>query len=1400
MNGLSDQHRAMLSSAGIAPALLAEHCRSASTVSDLDGLGFHPTPGIVFTWTRINGQRFRQYRPDAPNGKAKYVQAAGSGSALLIPRGHHGLVSDPAVPLLLVEGTKQHLAAASVGIGKPLAIAGLTGCWGWRSKGRPNDDIQAVPLEGRDVYIGFDADLSQNPNVLAAAWTLRDYLTDAGAGSVRFLAIPGAEKQGLDDVLAASSDPAGVLTALLSNAGPHPTGSTPEITKLAESRYRGSAADMSLRIQALVTRRNSLLVASDDQKVYAAARGASIADEFTEGFVLSQLGSTIPATSKAINATRGAFKFMEATAQHDPERRADLHLRVAATTSGHLVVDLGQPGNSNCVVVTPGGWQVAARPPENIRFRRTAYTRPLPTPQTGGNLHAFQDLLGWDDELWPLLRGWLAAAFHHQIPRPVLGFVGHAGSGKTTSARLAAMLVDPPGPQPGDFGSGFKAPADATSLALASFIPKWDNVGVKITAEQSDWFARMVTGTSDSSRRLYTNHEVATAAFRRTGIFTAVNLPNFATDALDRVIPLQLTGFDDGKQRHTEAKLEHAFRNLWPRLLGAVLDDLVASLANVPDVSRETIRRPRMADYFNVLRAVEPRLADAFVESRRTLLEEAAEGDEVVTAVVEWLAQQDGRRFEGTATQALESATRTLGARVADMPWWPPDATRWGRFIEGNTNKLKALGLRHKRVNKMSRIERYWLESPLAPHDAGHDAGEGTRRNPQTQPGSAGQPLPCRAGEDDAEAGADDADRATASSTTGVGPRKTNADNDANYTNYTESEEDRDLGLVASKSPSDNDGDFTQPHRHQRYGVIGTPAGCVESPSNADTSGRLPSPGTVIGVDFETHDADQLHEHDPRLMNTHGEGFIRVLGWCANDGAEGTTSDPEVMRRVLTTPNTTLVWFNGARFDIPAAYRYLGVDVASKSVDVADLYRAVRPRLSKDDSHTLNTISRQLIAESKNDIGDLVDQYGGWGAIPVNDPEYRAYCQQDARLTLRIHERLIADIGEYAVIQNVATRITAHVNTRGLAVDAQAARKAVDEANEELRIIRGQLAELGLPDTNSPWATSGAQQFLADHAPDDWPRTLSGRYSLARETLQTAINHPDPALAVFARLSCRAIEVGQRFAQQVLQHMKDDGRIYPKMSDDAVNGRWTAKDPNLLGVGKRSEKLLHERDLVVADPGTVFIGCDLSAIDNRAVAGLSGDTGYLDALLPGRDLHGEVAQQLGITRDRAKAVNHGSNYGLQAGSLARQLECTLESAQHILDRMDISYPQVTAWKSAIRAQARAGRTLDNGFGRRILAGQRSVFTEAPARVAASCARDLLVCSLTRDLELIRHLAFTVHDEVVLQVPPDQVGMWQHRLLAAMTWTWESPSGLEVPILAELAPGHGTRWSDIYKTP
>lgn len=185
-------------------------------------------PGTVFPWHSPNGTVVEQYRPDEPvlvdDEPRKYLWPKGQQLVLGVHPAMAGRVETSSL-LVVVEGTKQHLAAVTAALDlDDVAVVGIGGCFGWMSGGAPIADLSAVRW-ARPVVVVFDADVATNRAVHDAARLLADELVVRGAISVKFAKLPDRGSAGLDDVLASRAGVDGtsvVFNGLLRAAGKLP--------------------------------------------------------------------------------------------------------------------------------------------------------------------------------------------------------------------------------------------------------------------------------------------------------------------------------------------------------------------------------------------------------------------------------------------------------------------------------------------------------------------------------------------------------------------------------------------------------------------------------------------------------------------------------------------------------------------------------------------------------------------------------------------------------------------------------------------------------------------------------------------------------------------------------------------------------------------------------------------------------------------------------------------------------------------------------------------------------------------------------------------------------------------------------------------------------------------------
>jgi DNA polymerase-1 len=270
-----------------------------------------------------------------------------------------------------------------------------------------------------------------------------------------------------------------------------------------------------------------------------------------------------------------------------------------------------------------------------------------------------------------------------------------------------------------------------------------------------------------------------------------------------------------------------------------------------------------------------------------------------------------------------------------------------------------------------------------------------------------------------------------------------------------------------------------------------------------------------------------------------------------------------------------------------------------------------------------------------------------------------------------------------------------------------------------------------------------------------------------------------------------------------LANLQQDGRIHPRVSPLQTSGRFSITDPGITVFGKRAGRVT-ERAIFLPDTDEhVLIACDLSQIDMRAIAAHAQDPAYLDlfAIDPttgkGRDAHSEVAAAVGLTRDDAKAIGHGWNYGMSVnGMVAHGID--RDKAEQFDRGMRKAFPKLVAWRDRVRSIAENGHRLDNGFGRMMRPNPARAWTQGPALMGQGTARDLMMEAVLRlPLELVPQLRFLVHDELVFSVAADRWESTRDQILEAMTFEWAPPGAAHTVTVTGDASRPGRNWAECY---
>jgi DNA polymerase I len=278
----------------------------------------------------------------------------------------------------------------------------------------------------------------------------------------------------------------------------------------------------------------------------------------------------------------------------------------------------------------------------------------------------------------------------------------------------------------------------------------------------------------------------------------------------------------------------------------------------------------------------------------------------------------------------------------------------------------------------------------------------------------------------------------------------------------------------------------------------------------------------------------------------------------------------------------------------------------------------------------------------------------------------------------------------------------------------------------------------------------------------------------------------------------------------------ETGRVHTTFNQVvAATGRLSSTNPNLQNIPVRGELGRQiRRAFVSGSPDRLLLVADYSQIELRILAHLSGDEGLREAFASGADIHTATAARVWSlpeesvdpgTRSRAKMINFGLAYGMNAFGLASRLGIAPDEAQEHIDAYFSRFPKIREYLDKQVARAAAEGFTETLLGRRRYIPElqaanprvrdlgRRMALNAPIQGGASDVFKLAMIRVDRaleeDRELECHMLLTVHDELVFEVDAERVEDAAKLVKDEM----ESAYELEVPLRADI--GWGSTWEE-----
>ena len=422
-----------------------------------------------------------------------------------------------------------------------------------------------------------------------------------------------------------------------------------------------------------------------------------------EGSIYRQSGKAVPSrTTDAVLATLSAHARYEGATQA-------VHLRVARHMDRYYI-DLCDD-RWRVIEVDSKGWRILSSSP--VMFTRMPTMRALAEPQPSRRFKPLLEYINIRKDDWILVLTWLIECFRPDTPYLGLSLKGPQGSAKSGTLDMLRDLVDP---NQKNRRAKPKSREDLFVSAQNSHMLSYENLS-GLSDDMQDGFCTILTGGGFSSRTLYTNQGESLISLKRPVLLNGIEPVVTRPDLLDRFICLGLPKIS-AERRRPEADNQQQFDEAKPLILGAILTYFSQALAELPEVKKQKLALPRMADFAQlgeaVMRAISKNTSKKtskkrteskmpsgkfiarFNQNRRSGVEQAIESSSLAESIRSYVTRHpDG--IEGSYAEVepvlLEDWLKTNGPNSKPGDW-PKPGKAFGAELRRLEPALEQIGIR----------------------------------------------------------------------------------------------------------------------------------------------------------------------------------------------------------------------------------------------------------------------------------------------------------------------------------------------------------------------------------------------------------------------------------------------------------------------------------------------------------------------------------------------------------------------------------------------------------------------------------------------------------------------------------------------------------------------------------
>ncbi len=529
----------------------------------------------------------------------------------------------------------------------------------------------------------------------------------------------------------------------------------------------------------------------------------------------------------------------------------------------------------------------------------------------------------------------------------------------------------------------------------------------------------------------------------------------------------------------------------------------------------------------------------------------------------------------------------------------------------------------------------------------------------------------------------------------------------------------------------------------------------------------------------------------------------------------------EQLKPLFNDENKTWIGQN-IKYDL-IVMKWYGIELKGQLFDTMLAHYLIEP----EGRRGMDLLSAQFLGYEPIPIEDLIGKKGkNQGSMKdVELEKIKDYAAEDADITLQLKEKFVPLLKfkevdtTFEKVENPLTRVLTDMEFEGVKVDVNFLKDYSTQLEAEINEVERKVYDCcGLKfNLGSPKQLG---EVLFDHMKLDpkAKKTKTGQYATGEDVLTKLANNHEVVKYILDYREFTKLKSTYVDALPLMINPKT-GRVHTCYSQAvAVTGRLSSTNPNLQNIPIRTDRGREIRKAFVPrDEQHVLVSADYSQIELRIVAAISGDPAMCEAFAQNKDIHTATAAKVygvdesEVTKEmryKAKSVNFGIVYGQSAFGLAENLSISRSEAKEIIDTYKKEFNGITRYMDDTINYAR-----ENGYVKTLMGRKRWLkdinsanftvrgFAERNAinSPIQGTAADMIKLAMQKIYNRLQQeklrskMILQVHDELVFDVPHDELEIIQPIIIECMQTAMELPNG--VPVIAEV--GSGKNWLEAH---